>query len=729
MSESPNLSTRTYTFLFTDLEGSTQLWEHYPQAMKPALARHDEILRQAVELSNGQIIKTTGDGLHAYFISVMDGINACLNAQRNLALEPWGETGPLKVRMGLHVGEAQPRGGDFYGSAVNRAARLMSAAHGGQVLISTTAANLVRDLLEGDISLQDLGEHRLKDLDRSEHIFQLIHPDLIADFPPIISLDYRPNNLPAQLTPLIGRASELAEIIAQIKSERTRILTLTGPGGIGKTRLSLQVSAELIDFFENGIYFVDLAPIRDPESVPAAVAQIVGIEESSRRPPLEEIKTQLKSKSMLLLLDNFEQVTTAAPMISELMNACPRLKALVTSREALHIRGEFIYPVPPLDLPEANLGEPGANHFESYEAVQLFAERAKAVKHDFNLDGENARIVAEICMRLDGLPLAIELAAARTRLFPPEALLKRLENRLNILSGGASDLPDRQQTLRNAIDWSYELLDNGEKSLFMLLSVFTGGFSFEAVEEVQDRIDLPDFTRMDILDGLTSLDEKSLISRMNRENGEIRLRMLETIREYAQDKLGEYPEFETAVQIADAEYFAEFTRNKWEYLIGSEREAGLAALSAEIENIRTAWRYWVAKKDLEYLSKFVDSLWLLYDVRGWYHATVNLTNELLEVLSAVPSTPERVQQEIVLQTSLARALLAIKGYTSEVEQAYKRAIELWQNEGEIPEIFPVLRGLTAFYTYLGKFEKSTAIAKKILSLAESRHDEGMLVEG
>jgi len=720
---------RIFTFLFTDLEGSTQLWEQFPELMQPALERHDALLRSAVESSNGQVVKTTGDGLMAYFNSTLDGVSACLKAQKSFKDEPWGETGPLKVRMGLHVGEAQPRGGDYFGPTVNRAARLMSVAHGGQVLLSAATVGLVAEQLPEGASLLDLGEHRLKDLERPEHIFQLLHPDLIADFPPLASLDLRPNNLPAQATPLIGRETELGEIVKRLDSEGVRMLTLTGPGGIGKTRLALQAAADLIDRFEDGVYLVDLAPIRDPEAVPAAIARIVGIRDTGDRPLLDELKEQLRAKTMLLLLDNFEQVTAAAREVLELLQACAQMKLLVTSREALHVRGEYVFPVPPLAAPTVGHKRASIEQLARNEAVQLFNERAQAVKHDFMLTDENIPVVAEICTRLDGLPLAIELAAARIRLFTPQALLERLGSRLKFLRGGARDLPTRQQTLRDAIAWSYDLLDSGEQCLFELLSVFPGGCTFEAAEVAGDGIECLEDTGADVFDGLTSLVDKSLMRQMDQGVGEPRLLMLETMREFAVEQLEGDPDFSASARRAHATYFADFTQRQWKRLTGDEREAALTDLSADIVNVQTAWGYWVEEKDLEQLGKFVDGLWLFYDVRGWYHAMVDLTNDLLNVLSSTPSTPERAQQEIILRTSLARALLAIKGYTPEVEQAYNDALALCQQEGDVPQLFPVLRGLSSFYVYLGEFEKAAQMGERILRLAEHHNDVGMLVEG
>ena len=538
------------------------------------------------------------------------------------------------------------------------------------------------------------------------------------------------HNLPTQPTPFIGRQAEVIAVKDLLMRDPgdVRLITLTGPGGTGKTRLALQTASELADRFKDGVHFVDLAPIREPEDVPAAIARTVGLKESSDRSLIDEIKSQLQARTMLLLLDNFEQVTSAAPMMGELLQGCPHLKLLVTSREALHLRGEYIHPVPPLGLPGADLKGQTIEQLTQYEAVRLFIDRILAVKPDFEVTNENAPAVAEICFRLDGLPLAIELAAARIRLFSPQALLERVGSRLSLLRGGARDLPLRQQTLRDTIDWSYELLDTDERRLFGLLSIFAS-CTFEEAEAVAARINQLDAMRMDILDGLASLVDKSLIRHVNQGAGEPRLIMLETIREYASERLEQDAEFSAAAHRAHAAYFADFTQRQWKRLTGEGRETALKEMESEIENVQTAWRYWVEARDLEQLTKFVNSLWLLYDARGWYHDTVNLANDLLNVLASTPSTPERAQEEIMLQMSLARALMVTKGYTEEAERAYTRALELCDSAGEIPQLFPILRGLASFYILLTEHEKSIQMGERILQLAEQLDDLDMRMEG
>src|SRR5215218_1210700 len=667
-------ASRTLTFLFTDLEGSTRLWEQFPREMKDALERHDAIMRAAVEGSNGQVVKGTGDGFMAVFPSARDAASACLSAQHGLEREPWGETGALRVRMGLHTGVAETRGSDYFGPTVIRAARLMAVGHGGQVLLSAAAAALIVDELPDAATLRDLGEHRLKDLGRPERVFQLVHPGLVSDFPPL-KTPTRARNLPTQASAFVGRATELKQIDGHLGDGAVRMLTLVGPGGTGKTRLALRAAAEHADRFADGVFFVDLSAVRDTESVLTAIASAVGLNETTGESLLAELTRQLHEHRALLVLDNFEQVTAAATTVLQLLQGCPGLQLLVTSREALRVRDEHVLSVPPLSLPPADARRPSADQLAQFEAVQLFAERAQAARPDFHLTDDNAPAVAEICLRLDGLPLAIELATARINLFSPEALRERLGDRLKLLRGGARDLPARQQTLRATIEWSYQLLEPAEQRLFELLSMFSGA-RFEAVEAVVGEVDGAGEPGVDPLDGLASLLDKSLVRFADQGDGEPRLTMLETIKEYAAERLRDLPEFSAAAHRAHAAYFADFAQRQWQHLTGERRESALAAMAADAENLRTAWRYWVGEGDLDQLNRLVDSVWQLYDAHGWYQATIELTTDLLTVLSAAPSTPERITQEVTLRASLARALLAVKGYTPEVEEAYARALEL-----------------------------------------------------
>jgi predicted ATPase/class 3 adenylate cyclase len=711
------------TFFFSDVESSTRLWERFPDAMKGAMERHDEILRAAVDGARGHVVKVTGDGLMAVFQAPSDAVAAALEAQRALQSETWADTGPLRVRMGIHVGEAQQRASDFYGPPVNRAARIMAAAHGGQVLLSALAASQAESGLPAGVALRDLGEHRLKDLAQPEQIFQLVHPELPTDLPPLATLSERPNNLPTQTSEFLGREIQLSAIRDLLDADGVRLLTLTGPGGIGKTRLALQAAANQIDRFEHGVFFVDLSPVRERDGVFQAVVRALGVSATTDEPPLELLKQELRTQQLLLLLDNFEQVIDAADGVDDVLRHCPELKALVTSREALRVRGEHLLTVPPLGLPAA--GEAKVERLSGYEAIRLFVERARHVQPAFALTEKNGVAVAEICARLDGLPLAIELGAARLTLFSPEELRDRLGSRLDVLRGGPRDLPTRQQTLRGMIEWSHDLLDDEEREIFRLLSVFVTA-RVEAIEDVAGRLEL--LQRVEVVERLASLIDKSLL-RSTEEGGQRRLSMLETIREYAAERLEDAPELAAAARQAHAEYFAAFAHRRRDRLHDLEREAALEELGAELGNLSAAWQYWVRSRDPEQLNLLLDGLWVLNEARGWYHAAIELANDLLAVLAEVPSTPDRMREEIALRTSLARGLLAVRGYTEDVEQNYERALALARDAGDLPQRAPVVRSLASFYFYRGEFDRAAVLGRELLDLAASQHDTALQVEG
>jgi predicted ATPase/class 3 adenylate cyclase len=586
----------TVTFLFTDIEGSTQLWAHHPQQMGAAVARHEALLREAITAAGGVVFKTVGDAVYAAFASALDAVSAAVAGQRALNTEAWGLSSPLLIRMALHSGVVEARGGDYLGLPLSRVARLLAAGHGGQILLSLAIAELVREQLPTDVTLRDLGSHRLKDLSLPEQIYQLVAPDLLTDFPPLQTLSAQRTNLPSQPTALIGREREIADVATLLRRADVHLVTLSGPGGTGKTRLALQVAAELLDEFADGVYFVDLAPFSDSNLVATAIAQTLGVKERGGRPLLEELKASLRDRRLLLLLDNFEQVLDAASLIAALRAGAPGLKVLVTSRTVLHLSGEYEYAVPPLALPDrAHL--PALEGLTQYAAVRLFIARAQAAQASFAVTNATAPAVAEICHRLDGLPLAIELAAARSKLFPAEALLGRLaRGGLAMLSGGARDLPARQQTLRATIAWSYDLLDAAERRLFIRLGVFVGGCTIEAAEAVcgdqrsaigdssaqVESADLQSAT----LEGLLSLLDQSLV-RQAEVNGEPRFTMLETIREYALERLEGSGEAQ-ALRERHARHFMALAEAAEPELVGSPQTEWLNRLDVERDNLRTA---------------------------------------------------------------------------------------------------------------------------------------------
>jgi predicted ATPase/class 3 adenylate cyclase len=724
----PDLATGTLAFLFTDIAGSTQLWERMPEAMGRALARHDAILRTAIEAARGQIVKTTGDGLMAVFPTVGDAVAACLEAQRALAAEPWGETGSLRVRMGVHAGRAERRGDDFFGPTVNRTARLMAAGHGGQVLLSAAAADLTGDPPADGAALRDLGEYRLKDLGRPERVFQLVHPDLADAFPPLTTLDHAAGRLPEPAAPFVGRRDELAEIEGRIGDPAVRLLTLTGPGGTGKTSLAIRAAGKVSARFRDGVSFVDLSAARDTEALLVALGRVIGVGEAPERSLLADVTDRLRDRQVLLVLDNFEQVTAAAGVVTDLLDGCPALTLLVTSREQLHVRAEHVHPVPPMALPPAGHRLPPLEALRRIEAIELFVDRARAVRAEFELTDDNAAAVVDICRRLDGLPLAIELAAARLRLFSPEALRDRLRDRLDLLRSSARDLPERQHTLRATIDWSYQLLEPGEQRLFETLAVFSDA-DLPAVEAVAEAVEPEDGTGTgaDVIDGLGSLLEKSLVREVEATHGEPRFLMLGTIREYAADRLDERSDG-GRVRRAHATHYAALAERLRRDLGGPRRDQVVETLAHDAGNLKIAWRYWIAERDLDQLTRLADSLLILNEARGWYRDTVELTTGLLKVLAERDATPEIATKEFSLRISLARALMATRGFTPEVEEAFAHALERAGPERELRQEFTVLRSVANLHLLRAEFDQGIELGGRLLEIGEAEGDVNMRID-
>jgi predicted ATPase/class 3 adenylate cyclase len=590
------LPSGTVTFLFTDIEGSTRLLEELgPQRYAEALAQHRLLVREAVAAREGVDRGTEGDSFFCVFTTAANAVAAAADAQRALQSHEWPEGAQLRVRMGLHTGSPLVTD-DYVGIDVHRGARIMSAGHGGQVLMSQVTRDLVTGFLPPGTSLRDLGEHRLKDLGRAQRLFQLVVEGLNSDFPALKTLENRQTNLPAQPTPLIGRDRELAELGALLGRADVRLVTLTGPGGTGKTRLGLQVGAESVDAFAAGVFFVPLAPVREPALVLPLIAQTLGLREQPGQTIEETLGEFLQEKELLLLLDNLEQLVDVAPRLAELLAGAAGLKVLATSRSPLRLVAEQQYPLETM---------------ADDDALELFLARARAVRPDFALNGQQST-VAEICRRLDNLPLAIELAASRVRAVSPAAILSRLEKRLKLLTGGARELPERQQTLRAAIDWSYDLLSEDERRLFRRLAVFVGGCTLEAAEAVCDPLGE---LSLDILDGLASLVDKSLVRPGREVAGEPRFWMLQTIREYAAERLDEADELVDA-QRRHAEHFVWLAEEAAKIAFGGEQAVWWSRLDADHDNAREALA-WASANDRELELRLVNALWYFWSVRGY----------------------------------------------------------------------------------------------------------------
>lgn len=708
-----------FTFLFTDLEQSTRLWEAHPDTMGAALARHDDLLHGAVAAAGGSLVKTTGDGLMAVFPTAIAAVEACLSAQLGLAAVEWGGTGPLRVRMGIHVGDAEPRAGDYYGPEVNRAARIMAAAHGGQVLLSGDAARALGGRLPEGVTLVDLGAHRLKDLAEPVRLLQLAHPRLDGGFPDIVTLSTRPNNLPIQASEFFGREDELAAIAAKF-ADGARLVTLTGPGGTGKTRLSLQAAAESLDRFADGVFFVDLSHEEGRDAVLGAALRVLGAALRGDETIADALARHLANREILLVMDNFEHVTAAAPDVVALAAHAARLSILVTSREALRVRGEQVIPIAPMPVPTD--AAVTATAIAGSEAVRLFVDRALAVRPDFALTDGNAAAVAGITTALDGLPLAIELAAARLSLFSPQELHDRLGQRLDVLGSGARDLPARQQTITSTIAWSHDLLGDDERTLFAALSVFSSA-RVSAVERVAASIGIEG----DVVAMIGSLVDKSLLVRRE-VAGRVRLSMLRTIRDFASGRLAASAERAGAVRRAHAECYADIAGDLLGRLHGAERASVLGEIEAELGNLAAAWGYWCEATDRERLQQLLDCLWAFHDARGSYAAIIPMTRDLLALVTAQPPSPERVRDEVALRTSLARALIAVRGFSTEVEEAMTLAIDAVDEAGEAPQRFPVLRSLATLYLFRSQFAAVVSIGRELLRLAEEAGDDGLRCE-
>ncbi|MDL2335009.1 MAG: adenylate/guanylate cyclase domain-containing protein [Chloroflexota bacterium] len=708
------LPTGTITFLFTDIEGSTRLATESAADFPRLLERHHALLREAFRASDGVEVMTEGDAFFEVFSSPVAAITAAAQAQRLLAAEQWPTGAEVRVRMGMHTGEAVLGGDNYVGLDVHRAARIAAAGHGGQVLLSETTKALADRSLPAGVSLRDLGQHRLKDLPKSEHIYQLELDGLPADFPALRSLDARPNNLPVPVTTFVGRERQIAQIKERLAA--SRLLTLTGPGGTGKTRLSIRVAEELLDEYRDGCWFVPLEVLREPDLVPSAIASALSVRIPGDKSAMETLSAWLAERQLLLVLDNFEQVTTAAPLIGQLLSAAPGVKVLATSRIPLHIYGENEYAVPPLaTVAELRAAAHDPDKLSQYEAVRLFVERAVGAKSDFAVTNANAPAVAEICARLDGLPLAIELAAARVKLLSPDQILARLESNLGVLATSAQDLPERQRTMRGAIEWSFQLLTPDEQKLFERLSVFRGGFTLDSAEQVA----LGDGLALDIFDGVASLADKSLL-RTVEAGAETRFAMLETIREYSTERLNASGDGET-IRRAHAQHYFQLAEEAEHELTGPDQGQWLDRLEREHDNLRASFS---RAQDLGLLNEALSAagaIWRFWQQRGHFAEARAIYDRLLALPGAAPA-------------ARAKALIGGGGIAywqndfGVVAPWYGEAVELYESVGDKAGTAEALFNLSYVPMLEGDLPEAERISLQAVALFRQVGDEAGLAK-
>jgi predicted ATPase/class 3 adenylate cyclase len=674
------LPTGTVTFLFTDIEGSTRLLADLGESYRDVLESHAEILRSAIAGHNGTEVSTEGDAFFAVFRSARDAVAAASEAQSALAARDWPERTSVRVRMGVHSGEGTLGGDNYVGMDVHRAARISNAGHGGQVLLSDATRGLVVPDLPAGLELSDLGEHRLKDLPAPERLWQLEIAGLERDFPALRSLDARPTNLPVRLTSLVGRGKAIDAIVELVRSRR--LVTLTGPGGSGKTRLAVAAAHRLRGEQADGTFFVALEDAYDRAAIATAIASVLRVQEKPNRDLEQGLKDFLATREVLLVLDNFEQAIPAAPLVADLLGAAPALRGIVTSRALLNLSAEQVFEVPPLDLPDPE-HLPPADILSQYDAVALFIERARAVRPDFAVTNKNAPAVAEICSRLDGLPLAIELAAARIRLLDPDAILARLQQHLPALGTGPRDLPARQRTLQKAVDWSFELLGVPERRLFARLAAFAGGWTLTAAEDVCNaRGEL----EIDTLEGLTTLTDNSLIAPVATDEGEPRFTMLQVIREFAAERLDSDPEAGT-VRRRHTLHVMRLAEEAEPQLVGTDIRAWQRRLRREEENLRVALRWAIDQRETEIGLRLAGSLWQFWhywtrmrEGRQWLKSVLELP------MPDESATPEGRSGNLAASRAKSLSgLAAIVYWQGEADRAaalYEEALEIRRTLGD-----------------------------------------------
>ena len=693
------LPTGTVTFLFTDVAGSTALWEADPEVARAAMIRHDLLTTRAVTASGGVLVRPRGEGdsHFAVFDHPADAVGAALRLAEAERAEPWRTARPIEVRMAVHTGVADLRDGDYYGPEVNRCARLRSLAHPGQILVSGTTAALVRGCLPPESSLIELGWHRLRDVAALEQVFQLAHPALPAHFPHFANADTE-SHLPARLSSFVGRTAETAEVKRLLKL--SRLLTLTGSGGVGKSRLAFQVAADLLADYPDDAFIIDLAPLSNPALVPQHVLSALGVAEEPGRSQVDTLVAHLAGRRLLLLFDGCEHLLAACAALAEMiLRMCPHVRILATSREPLRIGGEMTWRVPSLSIPDALVVNAGEDA-KRFDAVSLFIERARQSKPDFAVDGDNVKAVVQVCRRLDGIPLALELAAVRVKVLSCEQIAERLDDRFRLLTSGARDALPRHQTLRAAVDWSYDLLDEHERALFLRLSVFQGGFAIEAAEAVCSSSQCE---RADVLDQLSRLVDKSLIL-VDERAGRARYRLLETLRQYGMERLAAAGEQDELHGRLLSWALAQAERAEPE-LKGPNQGAFLDLLEDEHDNMRAALTWAFSHLDAGdglRLSVLLSRFWL---VRGYLTEGRHWLGMALAAGSSASATPSDRAKALVAASTLAWH----QGDYAGVGPLAEEALQLSRESGDMAGVAEALCRLGELATMTGDHQQARSL--------------------
>jgi len=650
-------------FLFTDIEGSTKKWEKYPESMKKVLARHDKIIKEKIDRFGGCIIKHTGDGVFAVFDNG-EPLQSAFEIQKQFAKENWGEIGELRIRIGLHAGHVEKRGDDYFGPVINRTARLMAVAWGGQIILTPEVASVTE--LPTDASIKDVGVHLLKDLCEPQQIYQLVHPDLtLQEFPPLRSLSAHPQNLPVQTTPFLGRRDELTEVIGLLDNPQCRLLTIVGLGGMGKTRLAIHAAAEKVESFSHGVYFIPLAPLSSVDFLISTIAEALRFSFYSRDDEKIQLLNYLREKEILLIMDNFEHLVEGAGVVSEILNAAPKVKILVTSREVLNFRGEWIIKIKGMEVPEGERID-----IENYSAVQLFLYHAQRVQGDVVLSDEDKRCLIRICQLVGGMPLGIEIASSWLRSLSYKEIVYEIERSLDFLATSMRDIPERHRSLRAVFEYSWDLITDEEKVVFKKLSVFRGGAERNAVERIVEAA----------LPTLSSLVDKSLL----RKDRSGRYEMLDVIRHYAEEKLKMDKKEEKKIKDLHCVFYADFLHQREPLLSGKTQKQILEEIGVEIENIRASWNWAIERGKEALIEKLMGSLYLFHEMRSWFREGEEILKKAVERMRENKRTSVRKKSQRILGRLL--------GY------------------------------LSKFVFYLGQCEKARQIVQESLSLGKSVND-------